>query len=201
MKLKIADLEKRLGKKIKRNYKSLGIDLATITGVCLIKTDDKNISFDYSVIKFSSQVKLRYKQMVDLFKVIIQDNCIVILEDTFVGLNKKGAIILSRLGGIPLCLSILKEDENVKWEIISAVSARGKFSIKTAKYGKGKSKLAVMDWLKENLGLEIKEDNKADATILGMCGIIEDLDFRSNTQILKAKKKLKKAKNNGNKNI
>jgi len=189
MKLKIVDLEKQLGKKIKRNCKSLGIDLATTTGVSLIKTDNKNISFDYSVIKFSSQVKLRYKQMVDLFKVLIQDNCMVVLEDTFVGLNKKGSIILSRLGGIPLCLSILKEDENVRWEIISAVSARGKFNIKTGKYGKGKSKLAVMDWIKENLGLDIKEDNKADATILGMCGIIEGLDFRSNVKIKKGKKK------------
>lgn len=189
MKLLIKNLEKQLGKKIKRNYKSLGIDLATVTGVCLIKTDDKSISFDYSVIKFSSQTKLRYKQMVDLFKVIIQDNCMVVLEDTYVGLNKKGAIVLSRLGGIPLCLSILKEDENVKWEIISAVSARGKFSIKTGKYGKGKSKLAVMDWIKENMGLTIKEDNKADATILGMCGIVEGMDFRSNAKILKEKKR------------
>jgi hypothetical protein len=126
-----------------------------------------------------------------MFKLLIQDKTFVVLEDTFIqfGRNVKGMLTLTRLGGIPLCLCILKKDDGVEWTIIGAKSARAKLKINTSKAEKGKSKEFVIKWLNDNFKLNINEDNQADSTVLSLIGILQDMDFRSQEDIKKQDKK------------
>ena len=64
IKLPIKDLELKLGKTLKRNFVSIGIDTATTTGIGIISANDKEVEIDWSLIKFeaNSQIEL-YKQM------------------------------------------------------------------------------------------------------------------------------------------
>lgn len=197
MKIPIKLIEDVTGYKVKKNTKSLGIDLAVTCGICLIKTNDKEATLDYSTIQFSHDINKRYNQMVDMFKLLIQDKTFVVLEDTFIqfGKNVKGMLTLTRLGGIPLCLCILKKDEGVEWTIIGAKSARSKLGINTfwsspgVKTKSGETKKIVIKWLNDNFKLNIQEDNQADSTVLGILGILEGMNFESQEKIKKQTKR------------
>jgi hypothetical protein len=196
MKIPISLIEQVTNYKVKKNSKSLGIDLATCTGVALIKSNCISIDIDYSILQFSNQKAIRYEQVVDFFKILIQDNTFIVIEDTYFNrLNPQCSLLLSRLGGIPLCLSILKKDQNVDYAIIGATSARSKIGMNPKLFPKGKAKECVIKWINDKFGLNIKNDNEADATVLGILGILEGLDFRSQTLIKKSiTKKAKKRK-------
>ncbi|MHA2013318.1 MAG: crossover junction endodeoxyribonuclease RuvC [Candidatus Helarchaeota archaeon] len=187
MKIKIKDLEKKLGYKIKKNFISVGFDCATTTGVGIISTTKTYAIIDWTLIKFETNNKQElYKRMYQEFKKCISpdtDCCVV--EDVFFGMNPDTTIKLSRFGGLVLANAI---DKKVHFETIGAKSARAKlFKLDYKKY-KGKSKQAVADYLKK-LGIKIEEDNVADGLILAILGVIDGIDFRSKKEIAKAKKR------------
>ncbi|MGD2071860.1 MAG: crossover junction endodeoxyribonuclease RuvC [Candidatus Thorarchaeota archaeon] len=189
MKLKIKDLEKKLGKKIKKNFLAIGIDTASKLGLGYIHTTKKEVIIDWALLEFhTNTIQELYKQMyVALGDFILADvNCCVI-EDVFLGMNPDTTIKLARFGGLALAHAI---DNKVHFETIGAKSARAKlFKIDYKKY-KGKTKQAVADYLK-SIGIKIDEDNCADGLILALLGIIEGMDFRSKAKINKLKKKRK----------
>lgn len=186
--MKITDLEKALNQKIKRNFKSIGFDTASKTGIGTVVTDDKNAEIDWTYLYFKSDdIKEIYRQMYLHFKDFIHkdiDCCVI--EDVYVGRNPTTSIKLARFGGFVMAHAINNE---VHFETISAVSARAKLKINTRAY-KGKSKVAVKKWLKETLNLDIKEDNCADGIVLALLGIIEDMNFAPKTK--KKKRRVKK---------
>ena len=191
IKLPIKDLELKLGKTLKRNFVSIGIDTATTTGIGIISANDKEVEIDWSLIKFeaNSTVEL-YKQMYKEFGNFIDKSIdFVVVEDVFLGMSPAVTIKLSRFGGLVMAQAINNE---VPFATIGASSSRAKlFTLDRKKY-KGKPKEAVADYLK-SIGIEIDEDNCADGVILALLGIIEGMDFRSNAEIAKSKKcKLKK---------
>jgi len=192
MKIKIIDLEKKLNKKIKRNYKSIGFDTATHTGVGIIITDNEYATIDWALIHFEANtIQELYKQMYREFEKLIDkksDCCIV--EDVFLGMNPDTTIKLARFGGLVIAHAINKD---VHFETIGARSARSKlFKLDYKKY-KGKTKQAVADYLK-NIGIQIDDDNCADGIILALLGVIDKLDFRSQKDIKKSSKKTQKRK-------
>jgi Holliday junction resolvasome RuvABC endonuclease subunit len=192
LKLSIKDLELKLGKTLKRNFVSIGIDTATTTGIGIISANDKEVEIDWSLIKFeaNSQIEL-YKQMYYEFQNIIDESVdFVVVENVFLGMNPDVTIKLARFGGLAMACAINK---SVNFATIGASSSRAKlFTLDRKKY-KGKPKEAVADYLK-SIGIEIDEDNCADGVILALLGIIDGMDFRSATEITKEKKAIKKLK-------
>jgi len=192
MKIPIKDLELKLGKRIKCNFTSVGVDTATHTGLGFITTSDNEVEIDWSLISFeANSIQELYKQMYKEFGNFIDESIdIVVVEDVFLGMNPDVTIKLARFGALAMAQAI---NHKVHFETIGAKSARAKlFKLDPKKY-KGRTKEAVADYLK-SIGIEIDEDNCADGVILALLGIIEGMDFRSATEIAKEKKAVKKLK-------
>ena len=177
-------MEEKLKKTIKKNFKSIGVDTAKITGIIFLKTDDIYIYIDGLVLGFKTENKKEvYGTMVRTFEKLFNEEDLAIIEDTFIGFNRKGSIELTRYGAFAIAEVIKK---SIPYEIISAVSARSKFKIDTRKYGKGKSKKAVADWVNE-IGVKLVDNNLVDGFVLALCGICEEIDFTKKTKKKSAK--------------
>lgn len=186
MKVRIKDLESALGYTIKKNFKSVGIDTAQTTGVAFLKSDKTYIHIDSLVLGFKTKEKSEiYESMVKTFARLFSEEDLAVIEEVFVGFSRAGSVELAKYGAFAISECIKKD---IKYLTISAVSARAKFKINTRKYGKGKSKLAVADFLK-GLNIEVTDDNIADAIVLALIGICEGIDL---TPKPKPKKKRKK---------
>lgn len=189
MKVKIKDIENKLDYKLKRNFKSVGIDTASITGIVFLKANTEYLYIDTLVLGFKTKDKKEvYRTIVKTFERLFQNEDKAIVEDVFIGLNRKGSLELARYGSFAICECIKKD---IPYEIISALSARSKFNINAKKYGKGKSKLAVADFVK-NLGVDLKDNNLVDAFVLSLIGLCEDIDFKPKIKKKKTKRQKKR---------
>lgn len=188
MKIKIDELEKNIGYKIKRNFKSIGFDCAATTGVVILKSDEENISVDYRVLSFKTKnFKEKYSSIVKIFEDIIHDDMYSVVEDTFVGLNPSGSIELTRIGSFALAESIKK---GIEFELILAKSLRAKFKVDTKCFPNDKKngvKRSVGLWVKNNTGIDFKDDNLNDAFLLSLSAMCIGFDFRSQEEIKKGK--------------
>lgn len=196
MNIKIADIEKQLGRTIKRNTQSIGLDIAERTGICIITTNESTVDLDWQFIEFdTTNIDSVYENMFKEFlKIIVKEkkkDNIVVIEDTF--LQRFGKFVqadvfkkLTRFGTIALVCSFLNK---MPYEFILAKSARSKLKIKMIK---GKPKESVAKYLKDKLDIEVDDNDISDAIVLAILGIIEGMDFRSNATILKIKKAEKK---------
>ena len=182
MKIKISKLETILDYEIKTNFTSIGFDTAIRTGVCIIKTTKENVEFDWYFLEFAKKKsKERYirmgKEFADTLESENVDCCII--EDTHLKYFGKFAQVqtlktLTRFGGLILANAI---NNDIPFEIIGASPARSKFHIDTKGYGVGNSKKAVAEWLKNNLKIELDDEDISDAIILALLGICEGVDF------------------------
>jgi len=196
MKIKIKELENKLGYKIKTNCQSIGLDIAERTGLTIITTNKINADLDWQFIEFDkSDINHVYKEMYNEFSQIItkeknMDN-VVVIEDTF--LQRFGKFVqadvfkkLTRFGTLALAVCFNKE---MDYYFILAKSARAKLKIKMVK---GKPKESVANYLKDKFAIELDDDDISDSIILAILGICEDMDFRSQVAIKKAKQRKKK---------
>lgn len=179
LKIKLDKLEYILDCKIKKRMSCVGLDTAQRSGISFIKTTDDYVHIDWMFIEFkeSGDRKQIYKTMINTFENLFEDQNFATIEEVFVGFNRAGSVELARYGSYAISACVRK---NIDYELISAVSCRSKFGIKTSKkagYGKGQSKKAVSDWLKKKLGIDVEDEDISDAIILGLCGIIEGMDF------------------------
>lgn len=194
MKIKIETIEEVTEYQVKKNYKSIGLDIAERTGLCNISTTDKYATVNFNFLEFDKEnISKLYKDMYNAFKMSIVDQDIVIIEDTFLqyyGRKAQADVFkkLTRFGTLALAICI---EKNMPREFILAKSSRSKLDIKTTKkagYGKGLSKKAVADWLKNKFDIDLKgDDDASDAIVLAILGILEDMDFRSQIDIKKEK--------------
>ena len=191
MKILIEDIENKLDYKFKRNFTSIGIDTAQISGVCFLKTDNEYLYIDSLVLSFKTKYhKEIYETMVKTFDRLFKNEDLAIIEEVFVGFSRAGSVELAKYGAFAIADCIKK---NIPYETISAVSARSKFKINSQKYGKGKSKLAVADFV-HDLGINLKDNNAVDAFVLALCGLCECMDFNKPIKKIKKKKSVKKSK-------
>ena len=177
MKLKITDVEKAFGIRIKRDFQALGVDTASRTGWCIAKTDKKHISLNVSFVDTggSKDPDFRYKRLIETFSHLINDyikpkeDCVVI-EDTFMHMkfmNPKSFSLISRIGMIVYVLAELKGVEN-KYFILAS-QARMKLKLKgTAK------KEEIHKELLKRLKLKLDDIDILDAIILAIGGLVAD---------------------------
>lgn len=179
MNIKLTDITKITGYKTKKNTVSLGLDTAKRSGLAIIQTNDKYATLNWLFIEFKdagSKTQI-YKTMVKTFENYFINIDKAVIEQVFVGFNRAGSVELARYGSFAIAECIKKE---IPYDLISAVSARSRLGIKTSKsagYGKGKSKLAVADYLKNNFDIELDDEDASDAIILAMLGILEGVKF------------------------
>jgi len=191
MKIKIEQIEKITGYKVKKNFKSIGLDIAERTGICNISTTDQYATIKFNFLEFdNTDINRVYKDMYNSFKVSIFNQDIIVIEDSFYGMGNPDVFKkLTRFGSLALAVSLEKDVPRV---FILATSSRSKLKILTTKkagYGKGESKKAVADWLRKNFAIDLKgDDDASDAIVLALLGILEGMDFRSEADIKKAKK-------------
>lgn len=180
LKISINKLEPLLKYKIKKNYKVVAFDTATIAGVSFIKTDEEFIYIDWCYLEFEKKTEEELlTQMYKEFGKLLSDENFAIVEQVFLGFNRAGSLILAKMGTMAIAQCVAK---GIPFKLISAISARSKFfKIDKEKYGKGKSKLAVRDWL-HSIGINIDENNCEDAVLLGLLGICEDLNFNPKSE-------------------
>lgn len=186
MKITLKKLEEVTGYKIKRGFTTIGYDTAERTGVCQIKTNTKVAEFDWTFVEFDSKNEhIYYKNMVLFFENSLNNQDLAVIESTFVGQNPMGSISLTRLGAFGISEAIRKK---IPWERIGASSARAKLKIDARKLGKGRSKESVAYWLETKLGIKLDDPDISDGIVLALLGICQDMDFRSEADIKKAKK-------------
>ena len=174
MKLKIKDLEKKLNKKIKINYKVVGLDTAKKTGVCFIKTTKDYIYIDWCKLEFDyNNQEEMLKNMFREFGQLFSDENLDIIEEVFVGFSRTGSIHLAKMGTIAIAQCINK---NINFKLILAKSARAKFFVLDSKKWKGKTKQAVGNYL-ESIEIKTDDEDVNDAIILALCGICEGINF------------------------
>lgn len=178
MKISIEKIEEITGYKVKKNIVSIGFDWATRAGISFIKTTDKYATIEYIFIEFKgNEPKEKYKLMVKTLENLLNNQDIAIIENVFVGFNRKGSLELAKYHAFAISECIRK---NVAYETIMAKDCRAKLGIKTTKkagYGRGMAKKAVADYLKNNFGIELNDEDASDAVILGLLGILEGVKF------------------------
>jgi Holliday junction resolvasome RuvABC endonuclease subunit len=167
IKLSLKTLEKRIGK-IKKNVQILGVDTASRTGWCLIKTDSKDVTFDFGVFHIDSKdVTFKFNKIIETFDNIIKPEYKVILEDTFLGMKFMNPYMfkyLSKLGGLLYAVCKYKKVEDVSF--LMACSARKTVGIK------GNCKKAeVHKFVNRILGVNIEDEDVSDAVVLALNGV------------------------------
>lgn len=183
MKIKINELEKSIGYKIKKNFKSIGFDCATTTGIVILESNNEEIDIDYLVLSFKTQNhKEVYNSMIKTFEKLIDNEMYAIIEQVFVGFSRAGSLELARYSSFAIAECVKK---GINYDLISAISARSKFKIDTKKFGKGKTKQAVGEWIKEKLNLKFNDNNINDALILALIGICDNINLESKKKTLK----------------
>lgn len=169
IKIPIQTLENSLGIEIKRNQRSVGIDTASRTGVCLAVTTNKHLVLEYSFLDMKSKNKYhKYNTLADYMSNFFQDSKIdvLVIEETFFSRNAKVFQFLSRIGGIVYAIGhTLHIKEKV---FISAVESRKALGLPCNK------KKEVVHKAFHDLvpGVTIKDIDIIDGIILALNGLI-----------------------------
>jgi Holliday junction resolvasome RuvABC endonuclease subunit len=167
--LKIKDLEKQLGKLVKRNITCLGVDTASRTGWCIIKTTDKEANIDYGFIDIDSKDRnFKFNQMIDMFPNLIKGCDVVVIEDVFLKFNVMVHSFLSRIGMI---VYVICHQQGIKSkDFIWASTARKNLGLK----GNAKKDIIHKEFT-EKFGIKIDDEDIMDSIILALNGIIQKL--------------------------
>jgi len=200
MNFKIKDIEKKLGKIIRRNCISVGFDVAEkYTGICILKVDNETIFIKHTqVIETSDKddhfhradnyvfALEKLKQNIQKFK----DSKIMTIERCYFGRNVETLIHLAHFG--ILTYITLRKDFDIYY-YLGATTARSligfnqkrqeekgtlKVHVITKGKNKGKSKKIdckslVHDYLKTDFKLTFKSKDEADAFVLALAGLIK----------------------------
>jgi len=197
---KVKNIEKKLGKTIRRNCISVGFDVAEkYTGVCILKVDTDTIKIvDTLVIETTEKEDHfhradhyvfsleKFKQTIQKFK----DTKMLIIERCYFGQNPETLIHLAHFGIITY---ILLKKEFETYYYFGASTARSiigfnqkrqeslgnlKPHIITRGKNKGKEqkidcKSLVHDYLKTDFGISFDSKDKADAFVLALAGLLK----------------------------
>ena len=163
--IKIQNLEKKLGKLIKRNITVLGIDTASRTGWAKITVNSK-VKIDYGFIDITSKDRyFKFNQMIEIFPDLIKGCDKVIIEDVYLKFNVMIHAMLSRIGMI---VYVLAHQLGIKEkEFMWASTARKNLGLK----GNAKKEEMHKEF-KEKYNINIEDEDIMDALILAMNGIL-----------------------------
>jgi Holliday junction resolvasome RuvABC endonuclease subunit len=198
--LAIKDIEKKLGKTVRKETVSIGFDVAeAYTGVCILKTDKENIYIENTqVIETTNKEDHfnrcdhyvasleKFKQTLDKYK----GYKILVIERCYFGRSPETLIHLAHFGIITYV--ILKKEFDTYY-YFGASTARsligfnqrrqeekGTLKAKIISRGKNKGKekkidckSLVHDYLKTDFNLEFDSKDKADAFVLALAGLLK----------------------------
>ena len=176
VKLKISAIEKKLGFKLKRNIKVIGVDTASTSGMAYFKVDKSTLSFQTEKLKFGAHKKgtpINTKlntgigAIKDYAKKIGKVNLIV-LENAYLGANKYTYGLLRMIAGIFYCNLAPITKELIFYYATESRKIVG-FNSKKMK-GTALKKL-VVSWV-EGLGFGKLSHDEADAVLLALAGIV-----------------------------
>ena len=165
--IKTKEFEKRLGLKVKKNFKSVGWDCASRTGWALVKEKEGSVILDYGFIDINSPNSyFKYDEYIKIFDKLIKEwQCTMVVEDTFFGHNVNVLKMLSRIGMIVYVLARLNK---LPVSFILPGTARAKLKFK----GNAKKEF-VHKQIEDRLKLGLKDVDCIDAVVLALCGIVE----------------------------
>ena len=165
--MKIKEIEKILGKKIKKKAIVFGVDTASKSGWALLKTDNLNIYKECGTIKVDTTDEyLKYNRIIEIFDNIIKPEYEVIVEETFFRFNPRMFRMISRIGAIVYTIAKLK---GCKVQFISAVQARKKIGVSPTL-----KKFAVHAEFKNKYPFKFKDRDILDGLILALAGLIKE---------------------------
>lgn len=190
MNLKIKSLEKKLGFKLKRNAYVIGVDTASITGLCIMETNNQSIkvntsTFKLPVVKKTDELSDKIVEKLEFMLRAIRDfkknefankkasNTILVLENSFMGINVVTFGVLRMLCGL-IFAELFDNFEIIK--IIFPMSARKNVGFKSQlKKGvkREEKKKEIIDWVNNIFGSNLENDNETDAIILALNGLKE----------------------------
>ena len=200
MNFKIKDVENKLGKIIRRNYLSVGFDVAEkYTGICILKTDNETLYIkNTQVIETTDKEDHfhradHYVSSLEKFKQTLQkfkDAKIMVIERCYFGQNVETLIHLAHFG---ILTYIILKREFETYYYFGATTARSiigfnqkrqeekgnlKPHIITRGKNKGKEKKVdckslVHDYLKTDFNVEFKTKDEADAFVLALAGLLK----------------------------
>lgn len=169
MTISIEELEEKIGKKIVKNTLSLGIDVASRTGWAIAKTSDEYVEFNYNFVDIDSKdFYFKLSKLIEYFQSIFNSFTpdVVVIEDSFLKFNVRVLSFLSKMEGALYTLSKIAGIKRIFF--VFATTARKNLGIKgTCK------KPEIKAWLKENLDLELCDEDAADAIVLALNGVIK----------------------------
>lgn len=190
MNLQIKTIEKRLGFKLKRNTYCIGVDTASITGLCIAETNNHSLKMNTSifklpVVKKTDELSDKIVEKLEFMLRAIRDfkknefvnkkvtKTILVLENSFLGVNVVTFGILRMLCGI-IFAELFDNFEEIK--IIFPMSARKQVGFKSQlKRGtkREEKKTEIINWVNEIFKSKLTNDNETDAIILALNGLKE----------------------------
>jgi len=197
MKIAIKSLEKKLGKKLKRNLTVLGIDSASTAGMALLKVNSRSIDFTTQKLKFGTHKKgTPINSKLDTGIKAIQEYIafnihkpmdLIVIENAYLNLNKYTYGLLRMLSGIFYC----EFSEYSKDIVFYYPTEHRKITGFDSKKMKGDAlKKLVVTWV-EYLGFGKLSHDEADAIMLALAGLVIQPPVQ---QALEKKKKVKAKK-------
>ena len=125
IKIPINTIESKLPYVIKKNCCSVGVDTASRTGLCIARTTKTDISLDYSFLDMQSKNKYhKYNTLINHINNYLKNEKvdILVIEETFFGMNANVFQFLSRIGGMVYTVAHLL---NIKEKVfITATQSR-----------------------------------------------------------------------------
>jgi Holliday junction resolvasome RuvABC endonuclease subunit len=190
MNLKIKSLEKKLGFNLKRNAYVIGVDTASVTGLCIMETNNQSIkvntsTFKLPVVKKTDELSDKIVEKLEFMLRAIRDfkknefankkasNTILVLENSFMGVNVVTFGVLRMLCGL-IFAELFDNFETIK--IIFPMSARKNVGFKSQlKKGvkREEKKKEIINWVNNIFGSNLTNDNETDAIILALNGLKE----------------------------
>lgn len=164
--IKTKDLEKKLGLKIYREAKAVGIDTASRSGWCKIECHDGETTIDYGFVNVKSKdVYFKYDEIIKIFQKLLDSwQCSVVVEDVYFGRSASTLKMLARIGMIVYVLSRLGG-----WPVRFLLPS-------TARAGVGFNGTAKKDFvhaqIRDRLGIDFKDVDVIDAFVLALNGVV-----------------------------
>lgn len=183
-------LEKNLGFKINKNIICLGLDIATKTGVAIVKTDPKKTKIISNIIRIPSiprkiknemEKSEKYEQAMYNLVNIVRDfkkrlnvpskKSLLVIEQSYLGINPETYGYLRCIQGIYYSELFDFFPTKKIWLATTArkiVGFRSRLPRKSTTYQRKKE---IMKWVSNIIEKPVKDDNCADALILAFAGI------------------------------
>lgn len=192
MNLKIKDIEKRLNFKLKRNVYCIGVDTASTTGLAILETDSKFLKVKTSIFKLPAVKKEdetsdKFVEKLEFMLRSIRDfkqkefehkkasKTILVLENSFLSFSPVTFGLLRMLCGI-IFAELFDNFEIIK--IIFPNTARKEVGFKSELKRGSKSKdkkQEIINFINNIFNTQETSDDIADALILALCGLKEQI--------------------------